>query len=79
MFSLVILDMRLNMHNLAYIPADNHGSTRIGMDVDLHHGLTGPSFCTTANERVYIAARAIGESTNDGSGRSMSSPERSFS
>jgi hypothetical protein len=34
--------------------------------------VTGPSFCTTANEKVYIAARAIGESTNDGSGRTMS-------
>jgi len=42
------------------------------MDVDLHYGLTGPSF-NRANAGVYIATRAIGESTNDGSGKSMSS------
>ncbi len=54
------------MQNLGDIPADNRTSTRIGMDVDLHYGLTGLSFCTTANEKVYIAARAAGESANDG-------------
>ncbi len=32
------------MQNLADIPADNRGSTRIGMDVDPHYGLIGPSF-----------------------------------
>src|ERR1700745_750941 len=58
----------LDTQNLADIPADNRGSTRIGVDVDLHQGWTGPSSCTTANERVYIAVRAIGESTNDAPG-----------
>ena len=35
-----------DMQNLADIPADNRGSTRIGIDVDPHYGLTGSSFCT---------------------------------
>jgi hypothetical protein len=55
-FKDVFIGPYLDMQNLADTPADNRGSTRIGIDVDLHCGLTGSSFCTTANERVYIAA-----------------------
>src|SRR5271166_5947050 len=77
-FEDVFIGPYLDMQNLADIPADNLGGTRIGMDVDLHYGLTRPSSCTTANQRSYITTRAIGESMNDGSGGSLSSPERSF-
>jgi hypothetical protein len=61
------LGMRnVDMDNLADIPADDRTGPRIGMDVDLHYGLSGPSFCIAANQRGYIAAWAVVESTNDG-------------
>jgi hypothetical protein len=37
--------MRLDMQKIADIAAHNRGGMRIGMDVDLHYGLTGPSCC----------------------------------
>src|ERR1035438_6572730 len=63
-FKDVFIGPYLDVRNLAEVPADKRGSTRIGMDVHLHYGLTGPGFCTTANQRSYITGRAIGESTH---------------